>query len=598
MNLARPRVGLPLLAKELVEQAARRRTYVVRVVYAVLLFGAAFLIFFEILGARVGNAFAVLGRGREMFEALVALQFAGIYLFMPAITCGVLTQEKERSSLELLFLTRLGPWTILLEKYLSRVLPMFSFLLMSVPLLAFAYSLGGISQDDLWSGVWTLATTVLQVGAFALWCSAYFRTTVGAFVGSYVLGAAFYWVALIAVRLLHEFAIIDLVIIFEFFAWWFSSPGAPGPLFDHTSQFGYLVIGPALFFRFAPQVGLGGFVLLSLPMLGSTAAFLILARVFILRRAFVPARNPLLKLFRMLDSLFTRLNDRLLNGVVLVRESTTLPEDEPLAWRETAKRSLGTVRYLFRVFVALEAPTGFVILFMAIAGTGPQIEAASTLVFFLWIISALLISVASTSLIAGERSHQTLDVLLTTPLTGREILLQKMRGVRRLMLVLCVPFLTVFIFEAWWRGGFHIPYIQQGFEFNRAVYLTASLLSLAIYFPLIAWVSVLIGLRVRSQARAIFGSLAAIVAWCLLPVCFLIALLIAAGGSPDDQWLYLALLSPAAIIPFNQYHDYQEFGSRWAPVLLNFAIYGAVLYALRQKCLLNADRWLSRNPTS
>ena len=34
----RRRAGFPLLAKELAEQAARRRTYIVRILYAVLLF--------------------------------------------------------------------------------------------------------------------------------------------------------------------------------------------------------------------------------------------------------------------------------------------------------------------------------------------------------------------------------------------------------------------------------------------------------------------------------------------------------------------------------------------------------------------------------
>ena len=42
-------------------------------------------------------------------------------------------------------MTRLGPFTILFEKLLSRLVPMFTFLLLSLPLMAFAYSLGGVS---------------------------------------------------------------------------------------------------------------------------------------------------------------------------------------------------------------------------------------------------------------------------------------------------------------------------------------------------------------------------------------------------------------------------------------------------------------------
>src|SRR5579872_4529048 len=150
---AMPRIlasmGLPLLAKELAEQSARKRTYIVRVVYAALLFLSAFLFFFDILRSGSSSPLAVLGKGRQMFDVLVLLQFAGVYLFMPAMTCGVLTLEKERASLPLLFLTRLGPGTILVEKLMSRLIPMLGFLMLSFPLLAFAYSLGGFAATQI-----------------------------------------------------------------------------------------------------------------------------------------------------------------------------------------------------------------------------------------------------------------------------------------------------------------------------------------------------------------------------------------------------------------------------------------------------------------
>src|SRR4029079_325707 len=101
------RFGLPLLAKELIEQAARKRTYVIRVAYACLLFLMALLLFHDTLRLSSGSPLASLGHGRRVFEVVMGLQFAGVYLFMPAIACSVFTQEKERNSLMLLFLTRL-----------------------------------------------------------------------------------------------------------------------------------------------------------------------------------------------------------------------------------------------------------------------------------------------------------------------------------------------------------------------------------------------------------------------------------------------------------------------------------------------------------
>ena len=595
MKFAWPRIGLPLLTKELLEQAARRRTYVIRVLYAVLLFLIGFLLFYDILDRRSQSAFAVLGRGRQMFDALVGLQFAGIYLFMPTITCGVLTQEKERSSLELLFLTRLGPWTILLEKLLSRLVPMLSFLMMSLPLLAFAYSLGGISQEYFWSGVWLLAVTTLQGGTLALMCSAFFRTTVGAFISTYLLGAAILFIPIITAVLLHEWRLLELDPLLEFVNLAFFSGSR---LVRHPADIAATLFGPFVFFELGRRAGLAEMLIAGLPMLASAASFLVLARVFVLRRAFVPHRNPLLKFFRYLDTVFTSMNERLARGVILVSESTTLPEDEPIAWRETAKKSLGTIRYLFRVFVALEVPTAAICVLIALYESAGDIEGASVLLFLIWIIAALLVSVAATSLISGERSHQTLDVLLTSPLTGREIVLQKMRGVRRLITVLLVPFLTVFALEAWWKWEFadYSRFGQQRLEFSRPAYLMCSLLSVLIYLPLIAWVSLLIGLRVRSQSKAIISAVAAIAIWCIAPFLVPITSEILFGPSRMEAGMsYFLLISPAWIIGTNEFYEYHSFGSAWGPIVVNFALYGALLYGIRLQVLVNADRWLGRN---
>ena len=130
------RSPLPLLTKDLTELAARKRSYIFRVVYALALF-AAFLLFFQsTLPRSVPNLLYILGSGRQMFEFLIIMQFFGVFIFLPAMMSGVLTYEKERDSLSLLFLTRLRPWEIVLQKYLGRLVPMFTFLLLSLPLLA------------------------------------------------------------------------------------------------------------------------------------------------------------------------------------------------------------------------------------------------------------------------------------------------------------------------------------------------------------------------------------------------------------------------------------------------------------------------------
>src|ERR1700741_5477730 len=46
-------------------------------------------------------------------------------------------------------------------------------------------------------------------------------------------------------------------------------------------------------------------------------------------------------------------------------------------------------------------------------------------------------------MISSERTRETLDALLSTPLTAREILETKIIGMRRLMIVLSIPILSI-----------------------------------------------------------------------------------------------------------------------------------------------------------
>ena len=351
--------------------------------------------------------------------------------------------------------------------------------------------------------------------------------------------------------------------------------------------------------------------LAGLPLLASTVTFLLLARLVVVRRAFAQPRNLLLALFKRLDRLFWSWNDRLARGIVLVKDAASLPGDDSIAWRETTKKSLGTARYLFRVFVALEVPTGVVCMLISLSNANTGLEGATILMFLLWVIAALLISVTSTSLIASERSHETLDVLLSTPITSRELIRQKFRGVRRLMLMLAVPLLTVVFFEAWWKGEFSsIAYGIYGYgrRFNLLMYLVCSLLTIAVYFPLIAWLSFYVGLRVRTQARAIIGSLAALVGWCVAPWLLLFPFAILLRPRNESPFSFLTLFSPATIIPMNEFGDIERmyglggnvfedgsfFPFAWLAILLNFGFYTAAFLMIRHLALTGADRLLGR----
>src|SRR5690606_25448372 len=117
--------------------------------------------------------------------------------------------------------------------------------------------------------------------------------------------------------------------------------------------------------------------------------------------------------------------------------------------------------------------------------------------YLLWLIATLILAAQSTGLIGSERSRQTLDVLLTTPLTSETIVREKLAGTWRLMRVLWVPLATVYLFQFWW-----ICFVVDGDMSNLLYPVVGGGLAMLIYPPLIVWLGFYAGLRSRSQAQA------------------------------------------------------------------------------------------------
>ena len=591
--------GLSLTAREFREQAARRRTYIVRAVYGLLAFGAAYSVSYEMIEQYSPDNFESMGYGQELFGNLITIQFVGIYLFMPAMTCSLLTSEKERDTLSLLLLTKLRPSGILAGKLLSRLIPMLLFLSVSLPLFAFAYSFGGFDLESLYVAVFALVVAALQCAALGVFCSAWFRTTVGAFMGAYLLGA----VMLFALPLLDA-ATDVMVSVWEinYEAGYSSILGfEPG---QATKMFQAMQIVES-------QVGQSDFIramLQSVPILFTTLMMFVGSWFFMIRRADAKPTNLMIRLFRLLDRLFWSANQKV-GGVVLAGTDVSLPKHSPVAWRETSKKPLGTMRYLIRILVAMEFPVAFICA-ISVVDSGTPTEPLSLLLFVVWVIALLLICAKSSGLVASEKSHQTLDVLLTTPMSNRQILSEKCRGVRRLLLVLWVPFLTIYGFQAWLK--YSIPnFFQRAAEQSSMpglfleeahsaeyieeqvlFYTVSSTVTTLTLFMLVSWLSCWIGMRMKTQSRAIFTTVAVIVAWSFLPMLILDPMFGSYAPQPRIEYRALQMLTPASFIMWVEYH--QLVFKPWNALLFNTILYGGIAVILRQHCIKGAEGLLGR----
>ena len=530
----RRHLGMPLLAKELTEQAARRRTYIVRFLYTAILFSAGLFI---IYGRGASGGAAKLGQGQEMFNQMFRLQLAAILLVLPATCAGAFAGEKERESLSLLLLTTIPRGLIVLQKLLSRVIPMLAFVVLSFPLMATAYSFGGVQTKQLYMSLLFLVLLTVNVGSVSIMCSTYCRTTVEAYVATYLclLGSSFMLAPLTQVMMSSEKLVAGLI---------------------------------ATCFLFAPF----------------TFGSYLLACVFLYDRAFVPPKNFLLSIFREIDGLFTSMNT-VTGGVVLVKDGDPYPDMDPISWRETAKRSLGTFRYLFRILVVIELPI-LVVSQMVRIDLVRSNSSMSMLLSIVWVIALVLTAIHSASVVSTERSRQTLDVLLVSPIAGREILSRKLSGVRRLFWTLMVPFATIFLFQHWFRGfGNDVRYLLLSFGSVFAV------------LPLVMWMGMAIGLTARSQMRAIMTLLGILVLVTMAgPIASYVLDLL---GMPANALRVVSRLSPASWLGFveERFVDPQErdklwprFGGLGSVVLL----YGAAAIGLRWWILSAADAFLGR----
>jgi hypothetical protein len=479
---------------------------------------------------------AGLGSGPRLFNTVVGLELLAILVFVPALTCGAIAGEKERNTLAILLTTRLGPLTIVLEKLLSRLVVIFSLLLLSMPVLAFAYAMGGLSLDYMLRAVlWLTAISVL-VATLALMCSAWCGSTSAAFFLTYAVGIG---LSIGFSGLWH----------WEIYLMWGVFP---------SSRTWLLVLMLLAFVFFVATV------------------------LCLVRRASVTPRNFLLSFFRLLDVFFNHLNV-LTGNIVLTREKVTLPRDAPIAWRETAKKSLGTVRYLVRIFVAIELPTLFLLLLGVKARR--SFWNGGSVGNLLWLvdcsIGAVLIAVMCASIVSRERMRQTLPSLLATPIPGDRIILELFAGVRRVIFVLWIPFATIAFFQYKFRL---FPTI-----FGTSAWLVCAVLQLTIYPYLIAWVSFYLGAKIRSPIRAIVASLGVVAGAVLLR--YVLLWIVYEVSNPywhhvEPSWL---ILSPATVIAINEFGE-----ARLGLVCVNFVMYGSLLFLIRHYCLRHADVLLGR----
>ena len=420
----------PLLAKELIEQSARRRTYLLRVVAGLVVLVVGWIALSDLMirdEMESGQALNLLGKGGEVFRILVGSQCLLLLLLMPALMAGSIAHEKETGTLELLLMTRMGPWDLLIQKLASRCLTVGSLVLAGLPMLAITYALGGVTVVMLVTGLASLLTALLLSASLSLLASTWCRTTMGALFLGYGLLVA--WIGLgsmavgaaIGAVMVRPSALVALVnglgMVVPGLTLFIETTPSPSTFHDLSDDSWIAVLDPVI------QAVEGVWI----PIMGGLLA-LVLARLLLIRRAGVSGPNLVMRVFRRFDRLAED-GDAALGFSRPVRD---LPTTDPVGWRMLRGRSLASWRYLIRILLpTFAAASALLIITAPLSGSDPA-KSMVPVWYLVLIAMVLLTSLFASVLFISERTSQTLDVLLTTPLTPRDLLRGKAKGLRRL----------------------------------------------------------------------------------------------------------------------------------------------------------------------
>jgi ABC-type transport system involved in multi-copper enzyme maturation permease subunit len=182
--LAGPSGITAIVVKELRSRMRGRRAFIILTLYVLLLTGFAWMSQ-QIHLSQVGGESSFGGQatyvsasvGRAIFSDLLMLQTLMIAVLAPAATAGAISSEREHQTLELLAVTPISSFAIVLGKLLSALVWVFVLILASIPVTALVFVFGGVAPDDVLRGYGVLLATVIGLGSIGLFFSALTRRT-------------------------------------------------------------------------------------------------------------------------------------------------------------------------------------------------------------------------------------------------------------------------------------------------------------------------------------------------------------------------------------------------------------------------------------
>jgi ABC-type transport system involved in multi-copper enzyme maturation permease subunit len=426
----------PIVRRELRTAAKRRITYRLRWVAALL--GAAGVF----AAANLAGGFTI-AVGLFVFWTASAVMMFVCSLAGLLLTADSISREKREGTLGLLFLTRLTSADVVLGKLTAGALNGGAVAFAVLPFLAFSLCLGGVLVDEFWM----MSAALLFLLAYSL--------TLGIFVSTLLKKEGL--VALVFCFLMLAPSGLTFLVLIK----WSAIPlwlARVNPFFPALSLENHLL--------FPPELARSALVFQTIAMVG------MLLISFVVLPWTVKGRAARSKKVRTSFRRFLQKRGRFDVNPVYA-----------LSRRQGHALALLVICVGLYFVVGFAAPTAW--------------EAEATFLVLMAFLPKLFVLWHASGVMAGERQSGFLESLLTTPITGGEVLRGKMSAIKWQI----VPALSFAMLALWWTSTKW--WGTKGEITPGATLGLAAMITLLIDVHSIGWVGLWQGLVARDRRRAL-----------------------------------------------------------------------------------------------
>ncbi|MHC4583928.1 MAG: ABC transporter permease, partial [Planctomycetota bacterium] len=168
----------PIFDKELRVSSRRRRNYVLRFVYLILLMifiVIAWINEVEYRGPVIHLRSRMAEAGKMIIAAIIWFQFYAIQFVALIILSNSISDEIYHRTLGVLMTTPINSFQVVMGKLFSKLLQLILLLAISIPLLAIVRVFGGVPWDYLITSLCITLTAIIFVGSLSLFFSIFSR---------------------------------------------------------------------------------------------------------------------------------------------------------------------------------------------------------------------------------------------------------------------------------------------------------------------------------------------------------------------------------------------------------------------------------------